>query len=190
MSRISDAVENVRTLFARLSGREKALVLAASAGLVTVVATFIIFGVNLSLAGLKDRLATKQESHERIVALKERFVSARGDIDRIRKEIRENKNTLTREIGSLAQENGVEISQVSQSKGAVDKKAGVREESLKVDLRKVGLPQLLRFMESIEQRNKLFFIRSIEMKRRFDDKSLIDATFNVSTLVPLEEEQG
>ena len=174
-------------LFDRLSGREKVLVLTTIGAIIIVVAVLIGISVNLSLGNLEDRLETKRDNYERILSLKNRYVTARRSLESVKKEITQNKNTLMRDIGGLAQESAVEIDQISQSKGAVDRQSGVREESVKVQVKKLELGTLLAFLQAIEKRNKLFFIRSISMRPRFDDRSLVDASFNISTLVPLED---
>ncbi len=175
-------------LFDRLSGREKVLLIATGGALATFLVILVSIWINFALRGLEDRLETKRGNYQQILSLQQRYEDAKQNISSVQGEIQGNRNTLTKDIGELATENGIEISRIIQAKGAVDKKAKAREESVKVELRKVALPPLLNFLQGLEKRNALFFIRSLDMRRRFDDHSLVDASFKISTLVPLEEE--
>ena len=188
MNQLSQRIDELRMLFDRLAGREKVLVLATIGGFLAFIVVIIGIGVNISLAGLKDRLKTQKTNYEQIVALKERFSGAQADIERFKKQIKGRKDNLTGDFGNMAQEAGIEISQVTESKGAVDKKAKIREKSYKIELKRVELAPLLQLLERIEQKDEFYFVRSVRMKRRFDDKALLDVTFRLGTLLPLEEE--
>lgn len=176
-------------LFDRLSGREKVLVLAMVGALLVFLGVMISIFVNIALDGLKDRVATKRDNHAQILSLKSRFDKAKVDIEKIKKEITENEDVkITQVIGTLAEENGISITQTSQAKGAIDKKSKIREISYKVELRKVELAPLMRMLEGVEAASRLLFVRNLSLRRRYNNKSEIDVTFYVSTIVPYEPE--
>ncbi|RJO65669.1 MAG: hypothetical protein C4523_15645 [Myxococcales bacterium] len=189
MEKIVQKIEELRMLFERLSSREKVLVLITAAAVVVFLVFIAIAVVNSSLGSLKDRLETKRDAYEQVNSLKNRYVDSKKEMERFRAEIGDSKNTLTQDVGQLAQENGIDLSQIVQSKGAVDKKANIRAVSVKVELNRVELPPLLKFLESIEKKNKLFFLDSITLRRRYDNPAQLDASFNVSTLVPLNQDE-
>ncbi len=188
MDQIKQKFYELQMVFERLSPREKVLVMVMVGAVLSFAAMMVGFGVNMSLTKLEDRLETKRDSYVRIASLETRYQQAKETLKKTKSEIDGNRGNLTQNIGTIAADNGVEIYQVTSTKGAVDKKAKIREESVKVELQRVELEPLLRFLETIEERNKLFFIRSVNMRRRYDNKAQIDVSFLVSTLVPLDED--
>lgn len=184
---ISEKIDELRMVFERLSAREKVLVLTMFGGIVIFLAVVIGIFVNISLTKLEDRVEMNRDYYEHILTLQSRFETARRKLANFQRELKGRKDTLRRDIGQLAQETGVQILQINPAQGGIDKQAGIRETSVKVELRRVELVPLLQLLEGIDQMNSYSYIRSIDMKRRFDDKNLLDVTFIVSTLLPLED---
>lgn len=188
MKRLIALIEKFRVMFARLSTRERVLVGATLGGALIFIVVLISVVVNLSLGGARDRLNTKRENYERIISLKERYKEAEAELTHTKDKIKNNRNTLMEDIGNMAQRNGIAINQITQSNGQVDKKAGVREESVKVELRKVELSPCLKFLADLENASPLSFLRGLQIRRSFTDPKQLDVTFSISTLVPIGNE--
>lgn len=185
MERLIAQFEHLKALFDRLSARERKLVGLMFGCVVIFVIVLIVIGVNMSLNGVRDRLATKRDYHERILGMKERYKESMSESSQVKDKIKNNRNTLMEDIGNWAQRNGIVINQITQTAGQVDKKAGIREESVRVELRKVELSPALKFLTDLENASPLSFLRSVQLRRSFSDPTQLDVTFSISTLVPL-----
>jgi len=190
MNKILSKIEELRGLIDRLSTREKMLLLLVSAGVVIFLVSAAGIGINISLAKMKDRLESKRELYERIVSLQERYSKAQEEIKRIQAEMEQNRDVqLASVISTVAEQVGIGSAiTMTESKGAVDKKAGIKERTVKVEMRRVGLPELLQFMENVEQTNKTIFIRSLNLRPQYDNREELSVTCNISQFVPIGDE--
>lgn len=188
MNAVRQKFDEMRMLFERLSGREKILVAAFVGGLLIIVVSLISLWIGMSLSKQKSVVETQRSSYERILGLKMRFEDAQKNLTKTRKGIDvRNATEANRVIGTLAEQYGLAVRQINQSQGSVDRKAGVREMSWKIDFSRTTLPALIQFLEGLEK-SGTYFVKNINMKRRFDNKNEVDVSLNVSTLVPLDSD--
>lgn len=189
MNLLRQKLEALEMVFERLSSREKVLVMGATSGLIVFIVMFVSFFINSSLKSLEDRVETKRDSYQSIQRYKQKFEIAKLNIENLKKQIRRNNdNRISQIIGEQAEKNGVTITQMSESGGAIDKKSKTREVKYKVDVKKAELGPLLAMLRAIENQSDLVFIKTMNMKRRYNNKSEIDVTFYVSTIVSMDDE--
>jgi hypothetical protein len=188
MKALTQKFDEARMVFDRLSGREKVLVAAVFSGIAVAAIMFISLAISVSLSSQKDLVATQRSNYEQILGLKARFEQARKNLSKTQEGIdARNVTEANKIIGNLAETYGLAVKQINQSKGGIDKKAGIREVSWKVDFSRATLGSVLHFMEGLEK-TSTYFVRNINMKRRYDNKSEIDVSLNISALVPMEDE--
>jgi|GEM_PF-5751900 len=179
----------LQLVFERLSSREKVLILAGAGGFIVFVVMFASIFINSSLKSMEDRVQTRQDSYNRIQLFKAKYEVAKKNIEKLKRKIdRSSDNKISQIIGEEADKNGISISQMSESGGAIDKKSKTREVKYKVEIKRAELGPLLSMLKDIEKQSDLIFIKNINMRRRYNNKAEIDASFYVSTIVRLDDE--
>ena len=176
--RLQQIVHVAAASFARLSTREQRLILTfvgllGSAGIYLAVIEPLVQG----RARLEQRIATLSED---VVAMR-RTASRIGDLER----------TLGRLEGARKTQEGFSLfSFVDKSATATVTPGSIaamnpsrrrvrdgEEESLvEVRLSSVPLPEVVGFLRKIEQAVEPVYVKRVDMKRRYDDKTRFDAT--------------
>ncbi len=181
MHKISGMIDLVTMTFERLSSRERTLVAFGGLALLLFVTVMIMASVNSSLGNLEENIEILNDNYVMIDKLRSRYDEAKKQVENANSKIANNKTNLTASIGGLATEQAIEIAQINQAGGKTDKKTGILEESVKVEIRRVTLPSLIVFLETLEKRNDLFYVGDLSMRRRYDNKEQLDVSFKVTT---------
>ena len=182
LERISSIFANVGNTFERLSDRERKLVALTGIAVLVFITFLIIMAVNSSLNNLRENTATLKENNVMVNNLRTRYNEAKKSVESSQTLVADNKANLTAEVGSLASKLAIEITQINQAGGKTDKKTGILEEPVKVEIRRVELPALINFLEQLEQKNSLFYVDDMLMRRRYDNKQQLDVSFKVTTV--------
>jgi len=165
---------------AKLSPRERVMVAAAG----FAVAFFVVWMTSLWMSrGISAREARIEEKTRvlsqvsklaegyRLHQAERQLLEARlkGPPVQLLSYISQQGKTLQIEVGDL---------RPSTTPGELE---GLREEAVEVNLARVELSRLARFLQSLERNQGVVRVRRLRLTTRQDDPKLVDATFTVST---------
>ena len=183
---MNDWIIQARAAWAGLSDRERVL-LAATAACAVVVLLF--FAVVSPLLALVDRTSSGVGTAQQQLELMQRLTSEHAEVNArvsaVERKIRakgQNSNILTL-LESLASTSGVKIESMEERQAQANER--YRETKVEVELKSVTLTQAVNYLHNIEQSAQLLSIKTLRVKSRSDESSLLDVTFAVSSFEPL-----
>ena len=180
-------LQEIQMFFERLSSRQKMVMLGAVAGIFILLIAVSVGAVHSEIQSYKTKLAKNKQNFEQIVDLRDRYKSQQGQTSNKSDDIKNNRVNLHSFVGGLLEKHGMDYKTLSMARGKTDREQNIREETAKVVLQKVELGKLLLLLREIDATNSLVFVKSLSMKRRYDNKEQLDATFYVATLKPMED---
>lgn len=145
------------------------------------VALLLLIGLPLTLAssklgGLEKEIIEGREQQREILRELEAYQQIKGQLNQLEKNISQGYDArLTTTIDQLAEESGIKdrIDNIKE-RGATSTEI-FDEISVDVRLTKVTVPQLMDYLYKIEYHPTLFLkIQEIQIKRRYDNKQLLD----------------
>ena len=183
---MSDLIGRIQAWWEGLQSREQVLVGAAGAVTVIFVAWFLVISPLLALGsgggGQLDAAEQRLQMMKRVrrdydevqtqLAGVERRIQSKGD----------NSSLLTL-LDSLASKSQVKIDSMEPRQAANNDK--YRETKVEVSLKSVSLTQAVKYLHNIEASAQLLSVKSLRMKTRSDNATLLDVNFAVSTFEPL-----
>lgn len=180
----------------RLSVREKALVYSGGALLGLIGLWLGVWEpVQGEIQSLDRKLKAKQAESRDIQKLSERFRRLKGQIGEIEEDLkRSGEFSILSHMESLAKAQQVQdrIVQMKPKSGEITRY--YRENSVEIKMEKIRLPELVRYVYQVENAPRvsrassaaLLRVKQISIKPRFDDKDLLDVSFQVSAYDLLE----
>lgn len=175
--------ESLYNTFLGLESREQIFALVG-------VGVFFLFliGLPLSIAssklsGLEDQLEQGREKERQIVHKLDGYRELQGQLKTLETRISGGFDpTITTTMEQLADKSGIKERIENIKEKATTPSELYDEVSADVRLNKVTVPQLVDYLYNIENNPKLFLrIQQIQIKRRYDNKQLLDVSFQVST---------
>ena len=175
--------EALYNTFLGLEGREQIFALVG-AGLVVL----ILIGLPISLASgklssLEDQLEQGREKERQIVHKLDGYKQLQGQLKSLEAKIGGGFDpTLTTTMEQLAEKAGIKERIENIKERAPTPSEMYDEVAADVRLTRITVPQLIDYLYSIENDPSHFLrIRQIQIKRRYDNKQLMDVSFKVST---------
>lgn len=175
--------EALYNTFLGLEGREQMFALAG----VGFVALFLI-GLPISLASsklssLEDQLEQGREKERQIVHKLDGYRQLQEQLKNLETKIGGGFDpTLTTTMEQLAEKAGIKERIENIKERAPTPSEMYDEVAADVRLTRITVPQLVDYLYSIENDPVHFLrIRQIQVKRRYDNKQLMDVSFQVST---------
>jgi hypothetical protein len=169
--------------FLGLQPREQIFALVGAGVLVLVV-----FGLPFSLASGKLGSLEKQigQGHDKqrgVLRELERYNQLQQELKGIESQISGGFDaTITTTMEQLAEKSGIKDRIDNIKERAATPSELFDELAVDVRLTKVTIPQLVDYLYNIEHHPELFLrIKQIQIKRRYDNKQLMDVTFQAST---------
>ncbi|MDO8527625.1 MAG: hypothetical protein Q7T03_08065 [Deltaproteobacteria bacterium] len=152
------------------------------------VAVLLLVGLPISLASaklgsLEEQISQGHDKQRDILHRLDHYQQLQQQLKTIESQITGGFDpTITTTMETLAEKSGLkERIENIKERGATPSEL-FDEVSVDVRLTKVTLPQLIDYLYSIEHHPNLFLkIRNIQIKRRYDNKQLLDASFQAST---------
>lgn len=145
------------------------------------VALLLLVGLPITLAssklgGLEKEIIEGREQQREILRELEAYQQIKGQLNQLEKNISEGYDArLTTTIDQLAEESGIKdrIDNIKE-RGATSTEI-FDEIAVDVRMTKVTVPQLMDYLYKIEYHPTLFLkIQEIQIKRRYDNKQLLD----------------
>ncbi|HEY6559792.1 MAG TPA: hypothetical protein VI072_21060 [Polyangiaceae bacterium] len=170
---------NVRERLERLEDRERRLL----GILVLVIVGLVVVLMPIGVAAL---LAAKQSENEELRTIIEEIQQSRealrkraAERDRVQLRYSRPAPPLAGLLDGLAKQSGIEIPE-SQDRAAIPHGKRYEEKSTKISLRRVGMLNLVKFMESIEQTGHPVSLSTVNIRKRGTELDSYDVEMAVS----------
>ncbi len=135
------------------------------------------------LSGLEDQLEQGQEKQRQIVHTLDGYKQLQAQLKSLETRVGGGfDETITTTMEQLAEKAGIK-ERIENIKARAPTPSEMYDEvSTDVRLTKITVPQLIDYLYQIENHPSLFLrIRQIQVKRRYDNRQLLDVNFQVST---------
>jgi len=166
----------------QMSRREQMMVAAA---VVAVVLVVIWLGVVDPYRAKMDRLDNQIKSRSNSLV---EVNNLKQEIARLRQQLSgvSDKKALTGPLFShlemLTEKTGVKDNLLSMRPQQPSVQGDYRQQMVELKLEKLSLPQLVRFLYQVEYAGQGVQVKSMRLKRRFDDHSSLDANLSIFSL--------
>ncbi len=164
--------------FGRLSSREKLMVFGAAAA----VLAFAVFFVSVRFSGAlrqgESRIASKMRQLQEAQSLAAGYSQAEKERAALDRQLKSNNVKLFTLIEESAKRQGIEVGGLTD-KGS-RKEGKVVEASVEVTLTRIELLKLVRFLTTLEEKNKLVKVTKLQIRAR-QDQPVLDAWLTVTT---------
>ena len=123
-----------------------------------------------------------QRELEKILQLEGEFDRARKKVAQIERRVASNRVNLISFLDQVSRSTGVSISQMDPAPEATSRRGSrVKEETVRVNIAKVKVGPLARFMDRIENSGRLVKIRRLIVKPTFANRTVLEVSLHVST---------
>lgn len=178
---MNELVARLRDLVANLSLRERALV-GSVAALVLMLALFgIVFRPLLAARSRNaERTASAEQAIQGLERMKRDLDEVNGRLAKVEGRIAKGPaGNIFTTLETLARRSAVAVE--SMEPQAAPANGRYRETKVQVTLKGVTLPQVVAYLDSIENAPQLLSVKSLRMRTRQDTPELLDVTFTVSS---------
>lgn len=169
----------------RLSDREKIFVFSAAALLLVVVLWLgVVSPYRQGIELAKTRIASRQNQLDEVRHLQQEYFTLQKVLASAEKKLAGAARdfSLFPFIEEATSRAGVRDNLVSMRPQTPQLQGEFREESVEIRLERIGLAQLVRFLYAIDSADAALQMKSMRIKPRFDDRSLLDTVLVVSSL--------
>jgi general secretion pathway protein M len=175
----------LRAAFENLAPRERLLV-SIVGGLFAL--TLLWFGVVARVLDYGGRVEQRVEAAERQLEMMQRlrreFEEVRGRLASVEERVANGpRGNLRTTLESLATRSAVKIESMEPQASPAHER--YRETKVEVGLKRVTLPQTVRYLHEIEATNQVLSVKALRVRTRSDDPQLLDVTFTVSSFEPI-----
>ncbi len=186
MSALVDLLRRGAALIERLSPRERVLLgVGAAAGL--LVAVWALAGIlSERRTTLQAQIAASERDVEEMVRLRDRYLKLRSERDAVRRKLDRGGS----DFSLFSHLEGVTRDTLSRDRVAAMNPStrsvaeGMQEEDVEMRLSGVSLRELVALLYRVEKADLPLLVSRIQMKKRFDQPFVFDATLVVGRLRP------
>jgi general secretion pathway protein M len=176
--------ERLRALYEGLSPRERLLVGGVGLAAAAVIGAF---GIVLPALGqgdaVRQRAATAEQSLGAMARLRRDYDDVRQRLADVEGRIAAGpRGNLRTTLEDLARQAGVRVE--SMEPQASPAHARYRETKVQVGLESVTLEQAVKYLHEIESHRQVLSVKSLRLRTRADQPSLLDVSFTVSAFEP------
>jgi general secretion pathway protein M len=116
--------------------------------------------------------------------LRREFEEVRGRLASVEERVANGpRGNLRTTLESLATRAAVKIESMEPQASPAHER--YRETKVEVGLKRVTLPQTVRYLHEIESTNQVLSVKALRVRTRSDDPQLLDVTFTVSSFEPI-----
>jgi general secretion pathway protein M len=171
-------------MISQLNQRERIFVVAGG-GLLVLVLLYIavVLPYRNALSRLDTEITVRSRQLQEVQSLKTRYLSLQQEMTQVERLLdnRREFSPLTF-IENLVGKTAGRENLVSMRPQAPVTRNNFTIESVELKLEKLTLRQVLELLWGVEQATTPMRVRSLQLKQRFDDRSLLDATMTVTAL--------
>ncbi len=174
-------LEVLRTYYARLSERERYIVLGSAAAGIVFLMLLIYSILAASTASMSSKIEQARFSLKRMNDLRYVYAQTERQIHELDQMIRRTPPgfQLASHLDGLANKNGVKMESIKERPGTPNNL--YRESQVEVTVRQITIRVLIQFLYEIENSGQVLRISSLKVRPNFQDPTQLSATFVVST---------
>ncbi len=174
-------LEVLKTYWQRLSERERYIVLGVTAASVVFLMVLTYGIVEASATRMGTRIKANRQRLEKVWELKKVYQKAERQINALERTIKRTGPNfrLATELERLARKRGVDIDSIKDRAGPPNDL--YQERQVTVAVKQLTLKTLTDLLYDIEQSRQLMRVTSIQVKPNFQDPTLLNVNFVVST---------
>lgn len=182
MANSSGMLDGIKTALARLSDRERKLVLITVVAVLVTVVGGGLYAMESKLDSKARRVRDMKTALAQIRELEGRYKAAELQESQKLMRLRSNNVSLFSELQRAAGQLGLTLNDLNERQVPV-KDSSVTEVSVEVNLKQVSIDKLNSFLEKIEGRSSsgLVKILKLKVKTRHDNAELLDVNMTVAT---------
>lgn len=177
--------EVLKTYYARLTERERYIVLGIAGGAILLVFAGIYLSLLAATAKMDTRIAKSRDSLRELAALRTEYAKTEQQINEFERIIQRTDPDfqLATELEKLGRRHGVNIDSLKDRAGPPNDL--YRETQAAVSVKEITLQSLINYLFDIEHSKALLRITSLKVKPNFRDPTQLNVDFIVSTFQPV-----
>jgi general secretion pathway protein M len=164
---------------AKLSPRERVMVSAAAVAVALFVGFLVSAQIGRGLSRRESRIEDKTRVLAQVSKLAEGYRQRQAQRLELEQRLKGSPVQLLSYISQQGAQQQIEVGDLRPSP-APGELEGLREDSVEVNLARVELARLARFLQALERGQGVVRVRRLRLTSRADDPSLVDATFTVA----------
>lgn len=169
-------------MMTRLNSREKTVVGSGLAVLAGLFVWFVLLSPYFStMNNLERRIAAHRHSLDRVEKIRDQVVELRQQLVDVETR-RKNKRPLFSQVENLTEQTGVREQLLSMRPQPATTQGKFRQQLVEIRLEKISLAQLVKLLHAVEYRSGGVQVKSMRVKPRFDDRSLLDVNMILMSL--------
>lgn len=171
-------------MISQLNQRERLFVIAGGLALVLALLYFaIVAPYRSALARFDRQIAVRSGQLQEVKALQGRYLEMQRQMSQVERllEKRQDFSALSF-IENLVEQTAGRESLLSMRPQSPETRNAFTIDSVEIKLERLTLKQLLELLVGIEGATSPMQVKSLTLKQRFDDRSLLDATMTVTAL--------
>jgi general secretion pathway protein M len=164
---------------AKLSPRERVMVTAAAAAVTLFTVWLVSMQIGRGLTAREGHIEDKTRVLAQISKLAEVYRQRQAQRQQLEARLKGTPVKLLSHITQQGAQQQIDVGDLRPTPGAGDLE-GLREDAMEVNLARVELARLARFLQSLERGQGVVMVRRLRITARADDPNLVDATFTVA----------
>ena len=183
MNELLESVQRLRaellSWLGKLSPRERLMVSGAALAVLVFVGSLLSIQISVSITRREQRIEEKTRLLSEVAKLAEGYRVRQAERQALEARLKGPPVQLLSYISQQGTSFGIEVGELrtTQAPGETE---GLKEEVVEVNLARVELARLARFLQSLERGQGVVQVRRLRLTTRTDDPRQVDATFTVS----------
>jgi general secretion pathway protein M len=163
----------------KLSPRERTMVSAAAVGVFAFVALLVSASISRGITSREQDIEAKTRLLSQVSKLAEGFRQRQAERQALEAKLRGPPVQLISYVSQQGASLQIEVGDLRPT-SAPGELEGLKEDSVEVNLAKVELAKLAKFLQALERGQGVVRVRRLRLNTRADDPRQVDATFTVS----------
>jgi general secretion pathway protein M len=164
---------------AKLSPRERVMVFTAAAAVFVFVASLVSLSISNGISVREQRIEEKTRLLSQVSKLADGYKARQAQRQALESRLKGPPVQLLSYISQQGAALQIDVGDLRPTNAPGDVE-GLKEEAVEVNLARVELAKLARFLQALERGQGVVQIRRLRLTTRNDDQRLVDATFTVS----------
>jgi general secretion pathway protein M len=164
---------------AKLSPRERVMVSAAAVAVFVFVASVVSLSISSGISSRERRIEEKTRLLTQVSKLAEGWRERQATKQALEARLKGPPVQLLSYISQQGTAYQIDVGDLRPTTSPGDLE-GLKEDAVEVNLARVELSRLARFLQALERGQGVVQIRRLRLTARNDDQRLVDATFTVS----------
>lgn len=176
-------LSSIPQMFARLSEREKRLVLITGTVAVVFISFILVSAVNSALDKRQKRVTMRKDEIAQLEVLRDRYRDAQEAEKKSSAQLRANSQSLFTLVQKASTEVGLPVPDLQERRTPVKDSADLQEVSVDVNMKEISVDKLTTLLEKIEGKRSdgIVKVTKLKVKTRFDNPEMLEANLTVST---------